>query len=290
MKLEYIVKNNKYQNINQVLKNEFDLSSRLTSKLIKNKKILLNGIFVDTRTIIKENNLLEIFLDDEEDNSNIIPSKMNLNIIFEDEGMLVVNKPSGTTIHPSILHYEDSLSNGIRYYFDQIGLKKKIRPVNRLDKDTSGLVIFAKNAYIQECLIKQMKNNIFKKEYLCIVTGKLSNKKGIINAPIARKQGSIIERCVNANGQNSITHYEVIKELDNYSLVKCELETGRTHQIRVHFAYINHPLIGDYLYGTKSDLISRQALHCYRLSFVNPISHSFQSLESPLPNDMKLLA
>ena len=145
---------------------------------------------------------------------------MELNTIYEDDWLLVVNKPAGIAIHPSILHYSDSLCNGIRFYFDTIGLKKKIRPVNRLDLNTSGLVVFAKCEYIQECLISQMKNNEFKKEYLAICKGYFEKKLGTINLPIARKENSIIERCISENGQPSITHYEVLKEFNNYSLIK----------------------------------------------------------------------
>lgn len=287
MKLIYIVKDKTYKNINQILNNEFNISTRLLSKLIKNKKILLNEIPVDTRISIKIGDIITILLDIEENNSNIVPTKMNLAIVFEDDGMLIVDKPSRIAIHPSIAHYTDSLSNGIRHYFDEIGLKKKIRPVNRLDKDTSGLVIFAKNEYIQECLIKQMKDNTFKKEYLCLASGVFKEKVGTINAPIARKSDSIIERCIDMNGQPSITHYKVIKEYGDYSLVKCILETGRTHQIRVHMAHIGHPLLGDTLYGNKSDLIDRQALHCYKLTFLNPITKLEQIVECSIPDDFK---
>ena len=199
-------------------------------------------------------------------------TELDIDLIDSNEAMLVLNKPSGISTHPSILHFEDSLSNGVKYYFDSIGLHKKIRPVNRLDLHTSGLIIFAKNEYIQECLIKQMENNTFKKEYHAIVIGHLDNKKGTIDKPIARKPNSIIERCIDENGKRAITHYEVIKEFDDYSLVKCTLETGRTHQIRVHFASINHPLLGDSLYGEKSNFTDGQALTCTKLSFIHPVS------------------
>ena len=287
MELEFIVKDNKYKNINQILKKEFNISSRLLVKLINNKKVLLNGISVDTRNSIKIGDIITVLLNIEENNSNIVPTKMDLKVVYEDDGLLVIDKPFGIPVHPSILHYEDSLSNGVRYYFDKIGLKKKIRPVNRLDKNTTGLVIFAKNEYIQECLIKQMKDNTFKKEYLCLVSGILKEKSGTINAPIRRKENSIMERCIDINGQPSITHFEVIKEYKDYSLVKCILETGRTHQIRVHMAYIGHPLLGDELYGAKSELIQRQALHCYKLSFINPLNQNNQILESFIPEDFK---
>ena len=288
MFLEYIVKkDDDFKTINEVLTSNFYISSRLRNKLINLKAVKLNGNFVNTRSFVKELDLITVDFDYEEDNSNILPTKMDLQIIYEDEWLLIVNKPAGIAIHPSLLHYTDSLSNGVRYYFDLIGLKKKIRPVNRLDANTSGLVVFAKCEYIQECFIKQMANKTFKKEYLCITEGIFDKKTGIIDLPIARKSGSIIERCIDKNGQNAITHYEVIKEFENCSLVKCLLETGRTHQIRVHMSYIGHPLLGDTLYGKSSKLINRQALHSYMIEFIHPVSKNIMNFTCDLPEDMK---
>lgn len=286
MKLEYTVKNNEFT-INQILKNELQISSRLLYKLIKLKKIFLNGILCDTRKKVFKDDIISIDFNYEEENSNIIPTKMKLDIIYEDDWLLIVNKPAGVAIHPSILHYSDSLSNGIRFYFDSISLNKKIRPVNRLDSDTSGLVIFAKCEYIQECLILQMKNNIFQKEYLAICKGNFDILSDTISLPIARKENSIIERCISKYGQMSITHYEVLKQFDDYSLLKCVLETGRTHQIRVHLSSIGHPLIGDSLYGSSSNLINRQALHCYNLKFTHPITKDNLEFLCELPLDFK---
>lgn len=287
MEINYEIKNNT-QTINSTLQNELKISSRLLYKLIKLNKIELNHKPCDTRKTGTFGDTITINFDYEEDNSNIIPTKMNLNIIFEDDWLLVVNKPSGIAIHPSVLHYSDSLCNGIKFYFDKIGLKKKIRPVNRLDLNTSGLVVFAKCEYIQECLINQMKNNQFKKEYLAICNGFFDKKSGTINLPIARKENSIIERCISENGQTAITHYEVLKEFDNYSLVKCSLETGRTHQIRIHMSAIGHPLLGDSLYGSISDLINRQALHCFNLQFIHPVYNNDLNFWGDLPNDFKI--
>lgn len=287
MKLEYKVQSNTYETINQILKNEFGLSSRLLPKLIKNQKVFLNNKITDTRNKIEINDTVTVLLDLEEDNSNIKPTKMNLNIAYEDETVLVINKPAGIAVHPSMEHFSNSLSNGVKYYFDKIGLKKKIRPVNRLDKNTSGLVVFAKNEYVQENLIQQMSNGTFKKEYLAICDGIFEKKKGTVDLPIARKENSIIERCINENGQQSITHYEVLKEFATYSLVRCTLETGRTHQIRVHMKAIGHPLLGDTMYGTDSCLISRQALHSYKISFSHPATKKHIELTCDLPEDMK---
>lgn len=280
MKLEYKIKeNDNYNNVNSVLNNQFKISTRLRTKLIKNKHIMKNGIVCDSRENVKSGDIITINFDYEEESENIVPTKMKLDIVFEDEWILVVNKPAGIPVHPSMLHYEDSLSNGIKYYYNSIGLKKKIRPVNRLDKNTSGLVLFAKCEYIQERLIDQMQEGTFKKQYLALVSGILENKTGTINLPIARKQGSIIERCIDESGKESITHYEVLKEYEDYSMVKCVLETDRTHQIRVHFSAIGHPLLGDELYGKASEIIPRQALHCYYLGFVHPVSNKVIKIE-----------
>ena len=287
MKLEYLVSNKLYKNINDILSIEFKISTRLRNKLIKYKQIFLNEKNVDSRTTINIGDKLVVNFNYEEDNSNILPKKLPLDIIYEDEWLLIINKSAGIAVHPSILHYDDSLSNAVRYYFDQIGLKKKIRPVNRLDLNTSGIVVFAKCEYIQECLSLQMRNGIFKKEYLCLVQGFLDKKEGVINLPIARKDGSIIERCINSNGKESITHYKVLEEFKNYSLVMCNLQTGRTHQIRVHMQAIGHPLIGDTLYGESSNFISRQALHSYKIYFIHPITNKAIEIIAKLPEDIK---
>lgn len=286
MELNYTVTNDcKYLNINQILVNEFNISARLRSKLIRLKCIYKNSAVADTRDYVSTGDIITISFDYNEDNSNIVPTKMALDIIYEDSWLIVVNKPAGIPVHPSILHYTDSLSNGLCYYFNSIGLNKKIRPVNRLDLNTSGLVVFAKCEYVQEQLSTQMQTDDFKKEYICLVEGHLNEKSGIIDLPISRKFGSIIERCVSPDGQKSITKFTVLKEFDNYSLVKCILKTGRTHQIRVHFSYIGHPLLGDTLYGNSSDLIARQALHSYRISFIHPVTKHFLSFEAPVPED-----
>lgn len=287
MKLKYTVKNK--QVINQILQKELNISSRLLYKLIRQNKILLNNNICDTRDIANIEDTIIIDFVYEEDNTNIVPAEMNLNIVYEDEWLLIINKPAGIAIHPSIIHYSDSLCNGVRFYFDSIGLKKKIRPVNRLDLNTSGLVIFAKCEYIQECLIRQMMNNSFKKEYLAICSGLLEKEHGIINLPISRKDGSIIERCISENGQKAITYYEVLKTFKNYSLIKCTLKTGRTHQIRVHMSAIDHSLIGDSLYGVSSNLINRQALHCYKLQFLHPVSKELLSFVGKVPEDFNKL-
>ena len=288
MNLSYqIDKDEHYDNVLHVLKEQFFLSDRLITKLKKANKIYLNSLPTYTKKSVTMGDTVSVLIDFEEDNSNIVASNIPLNIIYEDDYLLVINKPANIAIHPSILHFDNSLSNGVKFYFDKLGLKKKIRIVNRLDRNTSGIVIFAKNEYIQECLIKQMKTNEFKKEYLAIAKGILESKSGTLNFPIARKEGSIIERTVTSDGDSAITHYDVVKEFNNLSLVHIVLETGRTHQIRVHFSHIGHPILGDTLYGSPSELINRQALHSYKLTFIHPVTKKVLSLEAPLPNDIK---
>lgn len=288
MILKYIVKENKYQSINQILKQKFKISARLQHKLITSKQIFLNGNQADSRIAPQINDVITVNLDFNEESENIIPTPIPLNIIYEDEALLILDKPAGIAVHPSISHYTDSLANGVKYYFDTIGLKRKIRPVNRLDLNTSGLIVFAKNEYVQECLIQQMQTNELKKEYLAIVHGIFEKAQGTITLPIARKENSIIERCISENGQEAITHYEVLKTSNDLSLVHCILQTGRTHQIRVHMSAIGHSLVGDTLYGSDfSDSIARQALHSYKISFIHPISHQIVSFTSELPDDIK---
>lgn len=289
MILIYEVLTNKYSNIKEVLKAHFQISDKLLTKLKKNKKIYLNDKSVYVTEPIKLNDKIEVYIDFEETSDNIVPIKMDLSIIYEDDSILVIDKPAGIPVHPSQNHYTNSLSNGVKFYFNEINLNKKIRPVNRLDKDTTGLVIFAKNEYIQETLVRQMKSNIFKKEYIAILEGNLDIEKGIIDAPISRKPGSIMEREISETGEIAISHFELIKNSKEYCIVKYTLETGRTHQLRVHSKHIGHPILGDTLYGKSSPLITRQALHAYKISFIHPLTKENLTLEASIPKDIKEL-
>ena len=286
MKLEFKNTNNQYKTVKDVLKKYFFVSDRLLLKLKRNNKIFINHQIAFPHTSLKSNDEIVADISFEETSKNIVPTEMDLEIVFEDKTMLILNKPASIPIHPSMAHFTDSLSNGVQYYFMQNHIKTKIRPVNRLDKDTSGLVIFAKNEYVQENLSRQMQHHTFEKNYQAILTGNLSQKNGTIDAPIRRKESSIIEREVNPNGQKAITHFQLIQNFENYCFVEFKLETGRTHQIRVHSQYIGHPILGDTLYGSVSSLISRQALHAYKIAFLHPLTNQKMQFEISLPHDM----
>jgi len=290
MKLEYTVTElTKHTSIKQILKSIFGMSDRLILKLKRSDQIYCNGKTTSVNEPIHLNDYICANISFEETCENIIPVKMDLDILYEDDGLLIINKAPFTPVHPSLNHYHDSLSNGVKYYFDSIGLKRKIRPVNRLDKDTSGIVLFAKNEYIQECLVKQMKTNTFQKEYLALLDGNITTPYQKVIAPISRKDTSIIERCVSPKGDYAETIIELITTYDNYSLVKCTLKTGRTHQIRVHTKHINHPILGDTLYGFHSSLINRQALHAHKIRFIHPLSKQQLEIICPPPKDMEIL-
>ena len=284
MVLEYLVNNEK--NVRDILINYFQFSNRFCLYLKVNNKIYLNdnnmNIYLDKT--VKVGDKISIDLNDEEENSNIVPKDIPLDILYEDDYIIALNKPPHMPVHPSIEHFDDSLSNGLKFYFDNIGLKRKIRPINRLDRDTSGIVLFAKFPFIQYSL----KN--YHKEYVSIVNGKIE-KDGIIDKPISRKDNSIIERCVSNEGKRAITEYKVLKNfsIDNkeYTLLRCILHTGRTHQIRVHFSSIGHALLGDTLYGVESNLINRQALHASRITFLHPMTKKEINISCTLPYDMK---
>ena len=288
MKLEYTVKEE--ENIRQILKEVFFMSDRLIVKLKHNNCISVNDEVAHIWTKISKGDKLVVEENFKEESLNIVPNEnIKLTILYEDEYMLIVDKAPGMPVHPSSLHFDDSLSNGVKAYYEKIGLKKLIRPVIRLDKDTSGIVIFAKNEYIQNQLMYQMKTKSFKKKYIAILEGIVEKNEGTIKTNITRKEGSVIERMVSDKGQTAISYYKVVKRLKNKNLtvVEYELETGRTHQLRLHSKYINHPILGDSLYNKESSLINRQALHSIEVKFIHPITKKEIIIKSDIPQDMK---
>ena len=236
------------------------------------KGILKNGEWAYVSQILEENDVLVITILEEEPSEHIVPVQMNLDIVYEDEDIMVVNKPADMPIHPSINNYENTLANGVAYYFASQGIPFTYRCINRLDRDTTGLLIIAKHMLSASVLADMVKQRAIHREYLAIAAGEVPFE-GTIDAPIARKEDSVIERCVDfERGEHAVTHFKRLQYRSGYSLVSLKLETGRTHQIRVHMKYLGYPLIGDFLYNPDYRILDHQALHSYKLSFRHPIT------------------
>lgn len=283
--------------------------------------ILLNGAWAPVTKQLHRGDSLDIRLVEQAPSEHIPAVPVPFSVIYEDEDLLVVDKPADTPIHPSFNNHENTLANGIVWYYEQKGIPFVYRCINRLDRDTSGLLIIAKHALSGSILSGAMKKhtlahaqqtnsehgilteekahqttpveNPFEihRTYLAIVEGKI-DRPGTVTASIGRKEGSVIERCVDfEKGEHAVTHYEPVhyREDLNLSLISLRLETGRTHQIRIHMGHIGHPLIGDYLYYPRKDLISRQALHSWKLEFLHPITKEPLNFQAPLPEDMQFI-
>ena len=276
----------------QFLKNKGYSSSNVVALKKIPKSILVNGNWEHVNFRLSAGDVLTIHYEETPSAEHIVPERYPLDIVYEDEDLIVINKPCDMPIHPSLNHYTGTLANALMHYYAEKGEAFTFRCLNRLDKDTTGLVLIAKHGISAGMLSLQMQNRQIKRTYLALVEGTFESKSGTIDAPIARKGASIIEREVNfTSGERAITHYEVVgtsKEHD-YSLLSIRLETGRTHQIRVHMQYIGHPLIGDTLYPSDCTRISRQALHSYRLQFTHPVTGKAMTFEAPLPKDMSRL-
>ena len=237
------------------------------------ESILINGVWSYMRTPLKSGDILTVHIKETESSPNIPPVNLPLDIISEDEDIIVVNKPAGMPVHPSLNNYENSLANALMYYYQEQGKPFIFRCTNRLDRDTSGLTVIAKHMVSSAILSNMGVRHEITREYLAIVRGELIPEEETVDAPIGRAESSLIERKIDfEKGEHAVTHYHVIEEKNGHSLVSLTLETGRTHQIRVHMKHIGHPLIGDYLYNPDMEFISRQALHSYRLSFSHPIT------------------
>lgn len=274
--------------IDKYLKAQGYSSANITAIKKMPNNVVIDGEWVHMNRKLAAGEVLTVNISEEESSDKIPPVKMDLDIVYEDEDIIVINKPAGLPIHPSLNHYEDSLANGLAYYYKAQGKAFIFRCANRLDKNTSGLTVVAKHLVSANIISTMVKNRDFHREYYAIVRGKLDEPEGTIDAPIGRVDDSIITRCVDYdNGERAVTHYKVIDEKNGHSLVTIHLETGRTHQIRVHFKYIGHPLIGDYLYNPDFEWMDRQALHSRRIEFRHPITKQAMEFVAPLPEDMR---
>lgn len=273
--------------IEQYLKRHGYSKQNFTDLKKLNESILVNGEWFYLKQKLHTGDVLTVHIQETESSEHIPAVSLPLDIVYEDEDIIVINKAAGMPIHPSMNNYTNSLANGLAWYFQNQGKAFIFRCTNRLDRDTSGLTVIAKHMLSSNILSGMAVRKEIRREYLAIVRGHVTPSSGTINAPLSRKPGSIIERTVDfENGETAVTHYHVVEEKNGHSLVSLILETGRTHQIRIHMKYLGFPLVGDYLYNPDMASIKRQALHSYRLTFRHPISGETMDFTAPLPDDM----
>ncbi len=274
--------------IEQFLKRKGYSSQNLTQIKRMPESVLINGRHSYMRDTVKTGDRLTVRIMETKCSRHIPPVKLPLSILYEDEDILVLNKPAGMPTHPSMNNYTNTLANALAWYYQEQNKPFIFRCTNRLDRDTSGVTVASKHLVSANILSGQTFRREIHREYLAIVRGRVTPSSGTICAPLARKPGTIIERTVDfEDGETAVTHYQVVTEKNGHSLVSLWLETGRTHQIRIHMKYAGFPLIGDYLYNPDMEHIGRQALHSYKLSFSHPITGEWMEFSAPLPEDMK---
>lgn len=277
-----------------VLQQRMGISRKLLSRLkMTEQGILLNGErrYIDVK--VRAGDRVEARME-VETSDDILPQPIPLDILYEDEELLVLNKEAGRIVHPTHGHYTETLANGVVHYWLEKGERFRFRPVHRLDQETSGVLAVAKNAYVHQQISEQMQTTGLKKEYVALVHGVLALDEGTVDAPIDRDPLSPYLRIVTDTGYPSVTHYRVERRFRNATWVRLWLETGRTHQIRVHMKHLGHPLFGDKLYGLEeaeepstSVFIGRHALHAAALGLTHPISRKWMEFHAPLPSDIQ---
>lgn len=276
--------------IDKFLVNNMENKSRsFIQGLIDEEAILVNNKKIKSNYKLRENDVITVIMKEPKE-LEVTPENIDLDIVYEDEDLIVVNKPKGLVVHPAPGNYSGTLVNGLLYHCkDLSGINGVIRPgiVHRIDKDTSGILVIAKNDESHNELAKQFKDHSIKREYYALVEGKFSKLEGTIDKPIGRNKKDRLKMGIVEDGKRAVTHYEVIEQYNKgVSLVKCRLETGRTHQIRVHMASISHPLVGDLVYGNKKPKINinGQVLHAKTLGFIHPRTKEYMEFDSNLPN------
>lgn len=274
--------------LDKYLINTHDMSRSKIQKLIEEDYILVNGKSVKSSYIVKENDIITI--DDYEENSDILPENIPLDIVYEDEYLLVVNKPSGMVVHPAPGNYTGTLVNALMFHCrnDLSSVNGNIRPgiVHRIDADTSGLLLVAKNDLVHNDLAKQISEKSVVRKYVCLVHGVIFEDSATIDAPIGRDEKDRKKMCVTAdNSKDAVTHIRVLERYKDATLIECVLETGRTHQIRVHMNYINHPVVNDPVYGYNKldDKEFGQMLHAKEIGFIHPITKEFMDFKVDPP-------
>ena len=263
-----------------------ELSRSYIQKIITDGGVLLNGAVPKVKTIVNEDDIVEITVP-ESIIPPIEPEDIPIDILYEDSDVIVVNKPKGLVVHPAAGHYSGTLVNALLYHCkDLSGINGVMRPgiVHRIDMNTTGSLIVCKNDFAHNDIAAQLKEHSINRRYVAIVEGNLKEDEGTIDAPLARSPKDRKKMAVVMSGKNAVTHYKVLKRFAKYTYVECALETGRTHQIRVHMAHIHHPLLGDDVYGHASKNLEGQTLHARTLGFVQPHTREYIEVEAPLPD------
>ena len=254
------------------------------TKMIKNKDVTVNGNIPKAGLILKKGDIIEI--NHTEEDSTVKPEKMNLDIVYEDDDVIVVNKQNGLVVHPAPGHYQGTLVNGLMYHTNLSDINGEIRPgiVHRIDAYTTGLLMVAKNNKAHEKLAEEIKEKKTKRKYIALVWGIIKNDTGEIDAPIGRSDKDRKKMAINPKGKRAITHFKVLERFKNATLIELTLETGRTHQIRVHMDYINHPVVNDPVYGNKKTIDDTgQMLHAKKIGFTHPKTGEYMEFDSELP-------
>lgn len=274
--------------VEKLLRNKLGFSTTGIRKLKRMAGVAINGQPVFMKQLVKAGDVLNVNLHEVEE-SNILPQPIGIDIAYEDDHLLVLNKPSGMLVHPLKHEPYHTLANGVMYYYQQRQLNFSFRPVSRLDRDTSGLVVVAKHAHASWQLARQLHNGQFERHYLAVVRGLIQQRKATIALPISLLPNNKVKRGVDLMGRRAITHYQVQHYGMDITVVRLQLETGRTHQIRVHLSHIGYPLLGDDFYGGEKGEISRQALHCERIKINHPVTGKTVVVTVPPPSDIQLM-
>ncbi|PTM57495.1 23S rRNA pseudouridine1911/1915/1917 synthase [Desmospora activa DSM 45169] len=274
--------------LRQVLQQRFRFSRRLLRRLRESQGVTVNGRVVYFTSRVTEGDAIQVIMPQDPEPA-IPPQELSLRIVFEDDDLIVLDKEPGQVVHPTKDYRDYTLANGLVYHWRQRGEQRQARPVTRLDKDTSGLIVFAKHAYAHAFLAKEMGKRRYRRQYLAMVRGEWLQEEGVIDAPIDRSPEEPHKRMVREDGVEAITHFQVERRLKGATLLRLELETGRTHQIRVHLSHRGFPIIGDTLYGGQDATIARQALHAARLCLFHPRDRREHEWKSLMPEDMERL-
>lgn len=273
--------------VKEYLTRQQNISHRLLVRLKQSGGIFCNGQNVWVRHVCNKGDRLELRFPPEV-SDGLPPENIPLEVLYEDEALLAINKPPGMPPHPSYKHAQGTVAGAVAGYYARHGVQTQVRALGRLDRNTSGVMVFGKNPLVQDRMVEQQHGGGIRKIYLAVAEGVFAQTEGMVEAPIGRKAGSMIERCVSESGKTAQTRYEVLCQQDSHALLKLYPLTGRTHQLRVHMAYLGHPLAGDTLYGGSSAQIARHALHAYELHLLHPLTRKPLCLQAPLPQDMRI--